>query len=84
MVESRKYKVRIPLEIRKDRYTDAIIGVVPTTLGETEVVNLRNEISVLVEKKKLSGYSRHPITEGYNIYVQNGKVFQDFETVAVN
>jgi len=83
MIISKSKKLRIPIEIRQDRYTKEIVGIIPTTLGEFEIRNTRNEIEVFVEQSK-NGYRQFPLKEGFNYFVQSGKVFADFDEIEVD
>jgi hypothetical protein len=82
MIISKSKKMRIPIEIRQDRFSKEIIGIIPTTLGELETINLRNEVEIFVEQNK-STYQQFPLKEGFNYFVQNGKVFSDFDEIEV-
>ncbi len=82
MIISKSTKLRIPIEIRQDRYNKKIIGIIPTTLGETETKNLRNEVEIFVEQNK-NAYQQFPIKEGFNYFVQSGKIFADFDEIEV-
>lgn len=84
MIQSISLKVKIPIEIRPDRNTREISGYVPTTLGEHEIINLRNEIVIFVENNKKNMYKRFPLIEGFNCYIQEGKMFEDFSTITVD
>lgn len=79
MVISKKHGFRIPLEIRRDRKSPNLIGVVPTVLSSTEVVNLRDELEIVVE----NSYNRRQLIEGFNYYVQHGVIFSDFEEIDI-
>lgn len=82
MIISKSKKLRFPIEIRQDRYTKEIIGIIPTTLGEFETINLRNEVELFVELHK-NEYRQFPLREGFNYFVQSGKVFTDFDEIEV-
>ena len=85
MIESRSTGIRIPLEIRPDRYSGKKMGAVPTTLGKHETININNEIEIYVENKdNKNTYKRFPLTEGFNKYVQSGNIFEDYDTVEVD
>ena len=79
MVISKKHGFRIPLEIRRDRKSPNLIGVVPTVLSSTEVINLRDELEIVVE----NAYNRRQLIEGFNYYVQHGVIFSDFEEIDI-
>lgn len=81
MIISKSNKYRIPIEIRKDRKNGKIIGVIPTVLNSTEVINTRNELEIIVEKNV---YDKRQLIEGFNYYIQRGKVFTDFDEVEVD
>ena len=76
MLISKIYGYRVPIEIRSDRKTGNIIGVIPTVLNSTEVINTRNELEIIVEKNV---YDKRQLIEGFNYYTQHGKVFADFD-----
>lgn len=80
MFISKTYGYRVPIEIRRDRKTNEIIGVVPTILNSTEVINTRNELEIIVEKNV---YDKRQLIEGFNYYTQHGKVFADFDEIEV-
>lgn len=81
MLISKTYGYRVPIEIRRDRKTNEIIGVVPTILNSTEVINTRNELEIIVEKNV---YDKCQLIEGFNYYTQHGNVFADFDEVEVD
>jgi hypothetical protein len=83
MIISKSKKLRISIEIRQDRYTKEIIGIIPTTLGEFETRNTRNEVELFVEQNK-NEYRQFPLREGFNYFVQSGKVFTDFDEIEVD
>ena len=82
MIISDSLGVRVPMEVRDDRFNGGTVAVVPTTLGKHELVNLRDEAEVFVEKNK-NTYKQFKLTEGFNYFCQNGKVIADFEEVFV-
>ena len=83
MIISKSLGVRIPIEIREDRYNKGLmIGAIPTTLAPHEVVNLRNEIELYVEKSGYS-YRQFKLLEGFNYYTDKDKLVSDFEEVTV-
>jgi len=81
MLISKTFGYRVPIEIRRDRKTNEIIGVVPTVLNSTEVINTRNELEIIVEKNV---YDKRQLIEGFNYYTQHGKVFADFDEIEVD
>ena len=81
MLISKTFGYRVPIEIRRDRKTNEIIGVVPTVLNSTEVINTRNELEIIVEKNV---YDKSQLIEGFNYYTQHGKVFADFDEIEVD
>ena len=83
LIVSYKYDLRIPLEIRKDKYDDTeFIGAVATVLDPTQVRNLRNEVEVMVESNQ-NVYQKFPLMEGFNLFADGKYISQDFETVEV-
>lgn len=84
MIISKSTKIRIPLELRLDRCNkNKLMGIIPTTLGEFETKSLRNEVEVFIEQNKNS-YHKFLLREGFNYYVQHGKVFSDFTEIEVD
>jgi len=81
MLISKTFGYRVPIEIRRDRKTNEIIGVVPTVLNSTEVINTRNELEIIVEKNV---YDKRQLIEGFNYYTQHGKIFTDFDEIEVD
>lgn len=81
MLISKTFGYRVPIEIRRDRKTNEIIGVVPTVLNSTGVINTRNELEIIVEKNV---YDKRQLIEGFNYYTQHGKVFADFDEIEVD
>lgn len=81
MLISKTFGYRVPIEIRRDRKTNEIIGVVPTVLNSTEVINTHNELEIIVEKNV---YDKRQLIEGFNYYTQHGKMFTDFDEVEVD
>jgi hypothetical protein len=84
MIISYSTGIRIPIHVRPDEQSPKeIIGVTPTTLGEKEVLNLRNEIEIFVESNKNS-YCNFPLIENFNYFVKSGEIFSDFEIVELD
>ena len=86
MIISHKYKMRIPLDLRLDKFErtyDKIIAVIPTTLNPNETKNLKKEIEVLVESKA-NHYQRFEECKNFNTYYDNNKVFTDFEEIEID
>lgn len=84
MINSKSIGIRIPLELRQDRFSSDMIGAVPTTLAPHEIHNVRKDINVLVERSvKNNEYMRFPLCEGFDYYLQSGRIFSDFEEIDI-
>ena len=68
MLVSKSTGIRVPLEIRNDRYNGQIIGAIPTTLNPREVINIRHDLEVMTENV----YDKRKLCEGFNYYIQHG------------
>jgi len=83
MVISKSTGIRVPMELRADRFTKHTTAVTPTTLAPHETINLRNEVEVFVESNK-NTYQKFELMEGFNYYSEGGKTITDFEEIEVN
>lgn len=80
MIISYKHGLRLPLEIRLDRYSKKIIGTLATVLTKDQEVNLRKEIEIMIEQKG-DIYYKESLCEGFSIYTENFGIFTDFEYI---
>lgn len=84
MVFSRKFGLKIPIEIRPDRADrERIIGAVPTTLTKDMVYDLENEIHVFVESNN-SKFKRNSICEGFSVFADEGNIYRTYEEIIVD
>jgi hypothetical protein len=92
MIVSRKYKIKIPLQIREDRKDpNILIGAISTLLhSEENPYNKYNEVQVLVEKSKIVNdfqiikESEELNDIGFYHYVENGEYYKDFEFIEID
>lgn len=80
MIVSYSLGLRIPFELRQDRFSGRLMGVIPTTLASYEVKNKLKNVNILVEKNRLH-YHREPLCEGFNYYYQSGETFFNFTSI---
>jgi hypothetical protein len=95
VIESHKYHIKVPLEIRPDRKNPQIImGFVATVLDSIEnPYNKNNEIQIMVESSKkdkiFQQFSEFDKSEGdvsnwYQHYIDEGKYWTDFQYIEVD
>lgn len=82
MIISDSTEIRVPMEIRADRFTNQTTAIIPTTLAPWETFNLRKEVEVFVESNKKE-FKTFELLKGFNYFSKGGKVFTDFEEVQV-
>lgn len=84
MIISASTCIKVQLDLRPDRFTKKVIGVVATVLDkDDQPKNLQNDKDILVEKSKGGFFT---ITEGdisFQHIFEDGKYFKTFEIVKV-
>jgi len=83
MIISKSNNLWIPIEIWQEQHTSEIIGIIPTIISGIEIMKIQNGVELFAEHNKNS-YQRFPIKEGFNVFVQSGKIYSDFDEIVVD
>jgi len=83
MVISDSVGIKIPITVRNDRYSDRVIGMIPTLLLKDSAYDLQREYykNVLVESKKR--VIAIPLVTSFIDFYENGEYIPSYEVIKV-
>lgn len=75
MIISHRLGLRVPLQVGKNKIT------IPTVLKADQVRNRFNDLEIMVEKNI---YQREQLCEGFNIYLDDDRIFIDYNEIIID